>query len=114
MSDFTDATIGRYVDQTPEQRKAYMLDPAAHMRIETLRQTLDAVERAMAYEDIPEEARRRVINRVVWGEPEGYVDVRARVREQVLAAYDLPTELTDAWKAIRDGAGPVHPDEEPT
>lgn len=105
MSDFTDATIGRYVDQNAEQRKAYALDPAAHMRVEALRQTLDAVERAMAYEDIPEETRRRVINRVVWGEPEGYVDARARVREQVLAAYDLPTELTDAWKAIHAADG---------
>lgn len=28
--------------------------------------------------------------------------LRARVRDQILAAYDLPTELTDAWKAIHD------------
>ena len=116
MSEFTDATIGRYVDQDPEQRKAYMLDPAVHLQTEVLRQTLDAVERAMAYEDVPEEARRRVINRVVWGEPEGLVDRHARVRldrEELLGAYDLLSSLAGPLGPIHDpSAGPVRPDEE--
>lgn len=113
MSEFTDDTVGRYIGQDPEQRKEYALDPAAHMRIEVLRQTLDAVERAMTYEDVPEESRRRVINRVVWGEPEGRVDVHAQmagVREQMLAA-DLAPEFAQAWEAF-PSAGTASREEE--
>jgi hypothetical protein len=113
MSEFTDDTLGRYVAQQPGMREALLRDPVQHQQAERLRQTLDAFERAMADECVPDEARRRAINRVVWGEPEGHVDVWAQVREQVLAAYDLPIELTDAWKAIHDGAGPVRPDGDP-
>lgn len=115
MSEFTDATVGRYVGQDPERRKESTLDPAAHMRIELLRQTLDAVERAMVYEGVPEEARRRVINRVVWGEPEGLVDVYAQmagVREQMLAA-DLSPEFAQAWRDF-PSAGTMRPDGEAT
>ena len=118
MSEFTDAAIGRYVDQDPKRRKEYALDPAAHMRVELLRQTLDAVERAMTYEDVPEEVRRRVTNRVVWGDPEGVDDRHARVRldrEELLGAYDLLLSLAGPLGPIHDeSAGPVRPDEEPT
>jgi hypothetical protein len=115
MSEFTDDTLNRYLSQQPGMREALRNDPGQHMQAEALRRTLDMVERAMIDEGMPVEVRRRVVNRVIWGEPEGFVDVRARVREQVLAAYDLPVELTDAWKAIHEeSAGPVRPDEEPT
>ena len=115
MSEFTDATIGRYVGQDPEQRKAYALDPAAHMRIETIRQTLDAVERAMVDEGVAEEVRRRVINRVVWGEPEGYVDVHAQMDRQRRAMAESVALSAEALaELLADGAGPVRPDEEPT
>ncbi|MGW5477686.1 hypothetical protein [Streptomyces sp. NPDC004008] len=112
MSEFTDGTLGRYLDQQPGMRETLLRDPVQHAQTELMRRTLEATERAMADEGVPDEARRRVVNRVVWGEPEGFVDVRARFREQVLAAYDLPTKLTDAWKTIHDGAGPVRPDKE--
>lgn len=114
MSDFTDDTLGRYLDQQPNMREALLNDPLQQAQMEWMRRFLSMTERAMADEDIPREVRRRAINRVVWGEPEGHVDVHARIREQVIAAYDLPIELTDAWKAIHDGAGPARSVEEPT
>lgn len=114
MSDFTDAAIGRYVGQDPERRKAYALDPAAHMRIEALRQTLDAVERAMADEGVTEKARRRVINRVVWGEPEGLVDVYGQMDRTRKAMAESMVMSVEAWRDLAGLAGPVRPDEEPT
>jgi hypothetical protein len=51
------------------------------MQVETLRKTLGMVERALIDEGVPEETRRRVLNRAVWGEPEGRVDVHARMRD---------------------------------
>lgn len=114
MSEFTDDALGRYLDQQPGMREALRHDPVQKAQIEALRQTLTMMERALTDEGLSEDVRRRVVNRVVWGQPEGFVDVHARVREQVLAAYDLPVAPADAWKAIHDGAGPVLPDEEPT
>jgi hypothetical protein len=113
VSDFVDEALGRYLDQQPGMREAFHTDPLQHAQVKWMRQTLAAAERAMADEGVPDEARRRVINRIVWGEPEGRVDVHARMREQVLAAYDLPTELTDAW-AANHRVPPVRPGEETT
>jgi hypothetical protein len=81
MSDFTDGTLGRYLEQQPGMREALHVDPLQHAQTELMRQLLDGAERAMADEGVPEEARRRVINRVVWGEPEGLIDVHAQRRE---------------------------------
>ncbi|HEY6114639.1 MAG TPA: hypothetical protein VI172_01660 [Candidatus Dormibacteraeota bacterium] len=116
MSETTDRVLGRYLDQQPGMREALLNDPVQHAQTELMRRTLDAVDRAMADEGVPDDVRRRVVNRVVWGEPEGLVDVHAQIdwaRQQVAAAYDLPPDLTSAWEATH-GAGPVRPDEEPT
>jgi hypothetical protein len=115
MSDFTDEALGRYLDQQSGMREALLHDPVQHAQIEALRQTLTLTERALADEGIPEDVRRRVVNRVVWGEPEGLVDVRAQfdaIRKQMLK-MDLPPDLARAWWAL-DTTGPVRPDEEPT
>ena len=82
MSDFTDDTLGRYLDRQPGMREALLTDPFQHAQTELMRQLLDGAERAMADEGVPDEARRRVVNRVVWGEPEGLVDVHAQRREK--------------------------------
>lgn len=98
MSEFTDDTLGRYLNQQPGMREALLHDPMQHAQAQSLRQTLAAVERAMTDEGMPDDVRRRVINRVVWGEPEGRVDVHAqmdRVRQQM-------------------SSGPVRPDKGPT
>lgn len=116
MSEFTDGTLGRYLDQQPGMRRALHNDPVQHAQAELLRRTLDAADCAMADEDVPEEVRRRVINRIVWGESEGRVDMHAqmdRVRKQIADAYDLPPDLTRAWDAIHS-AGLARPGEEPT
>ncbi|MFC8515495.1 hypothetical protein [Streptomyces sp. NPDC057257] len=114
MSQYTDDTLNRYLDQQPGMREALHTDPVQHAQTELMRRTLAAVERALADEDVPDEVRRRVVNRIVWGEPEGRVDFYAKrreVQEQVLAAYDLPTELTAAWAEIHASAGPVSGEE---
>lgn len=115
MSEFINDTLGRYLDQQPGMRQALLTDPLQKAQAEALRQTLTMVERALTDEGVPDEVRHRVINRVVWGEPEGHVDVHARmdgVRRQMLAA-DLPPDLAKAWQDF-PSAGLVRPDEEPT
>ena len=100
MSEFTADTLGRYLDQQPGMRRVLLTDPMQKAQVEALRRTLSMVERALADEGVPDDVRRRVINRVVWGEPEGHVDVHAQmasVREQMLAA-DLPPDLAKAWQ----------------
>ena len=114
MSDYTDDVLNRYLGQLPGMREALLTDPVQKMQVESLRQTLTMLERALAEEGIPDEVQRRVVNRIVWGDPEGLVDVHAqmtRVREQMLD-LDLPPELARAW---RDFPGAVVDlDEEPT
>jgi hypothetical protein len=95
MSEFTDNALGRYLDQNPGQREAYALDPMAHHEIELMRRMLGAFERTMSDEGVSEEVRHRVVNCLVWGEPEGRVDVYARVHEQMIAAADMPFTLPD-------------------
>jgi hypothetical protein len=115
MSEHTDDVLSRYLGQQPGMREALLTDPAQKMQVESLRQTLTMMERALADEGIPEDVARRVINRIVWGDPEGHVDVHAQmasVREQMLAV-DLPPDLARAWQEF-PGAGPVRPDEETT
>jgi hypothetical protein len=115
MSEFTEDTLGRYLDQQPGMRKVLLTDPMQHAQAEQLRQTLAAADRAMADEGVPEAVRRRVVNRIVWGEPEGLVDVHAQVRERTIAAYrSMPMPSPEALRDLFDGAGPVRPDEETT
>lgn len=130
MSEFTDSTLGRYLDQQPGMRQSLLHDPAQKMQVEALRQTLDMAERAMADEGIPHEARRRVINRIVWGEPEGYIDVHAKLRierDLLLTTFDPsefgslsgpaftePAEDFSVRDELKPYTGPVRPDEEPT
>lgn len=90
MSDYSDDTLDRYLDGNPEARRAYLEDPFQHGQIELQRQVLDAADRAMASEGIPEDVRNRVVNRIVWGEPEGLVDVHAQTTAQALVACAPP------------------------
>lgn len=95
MSDFTDDTLGRYLEQQPGMREALHTDPVQHAQTELTRQLLDAAERAMTDEGVPDEVQRRVLKRIVWGEPEGLVDVhgqRRAAQERVAAACDYPVD----------------------
>lgn len=136
MSEFTDDTLNRYLDQHG-MREAALHDPEQRWEEERLRRMLEIVERAMADEGVPYEARRRVINRVVWGEPEGRIDVHARMAEPLMTrdeARDLllttfdpsdfdrtpspvftePAGDLGVTDDLKPYAGPVRPDEEPT
>lgn len=110
MSEFVGDALSRYLNQQPGMREALLHDPVQKMQAEMLRRTLTMVERALTDEGVPDDVRRRVINRVIWGEPEGHVDVHAQmagVREQMLAA-DLPPDLAKAWQDF-PSAAPVRP-----
>lgn len=131
MSEFTDDTISRYLAQQPGMREALLHDPMQHAQAEALRQTLSMVERALVDEGVPDDVRRRVINRVVWGEPEGLVDVHARMRaperlrrerELLLTTFD-PSEFEQPSSpvftepagdfSVRDELKPYEPPERP-
>lgn len=115
MSGFAEEVLRHYVDQQPGLREALPHDPVQQAQIEALRQTLTMMERALADEGIPAEVGRRVANRMIWGHPEGLVDVHAqmlRMRKQILAA-DLPPDLARSWWEL-PSKSPVRPDEEPT
>ena len=115
MSEHTDDVLSRYLGQHPEMRQTLYHDPVQDAQVESLRQTLTMMERALADEGIPDEIAHRVINRIVWGDPEGHVDVHAKmmaVRKQMLAA-DLPPDVAKMWWEF-PSAGQVRPDEEPT
>lgn len=134
MSEFVDDILGRYLDQQAGMRAALLNDPMQHMQAEALRQTLTMVERALIDEGVSEDVRRRVINRVVWGEPEGHVDVHARMRDseklrrerELLlttfgpADFGFPSDsgsfaaLAEHVNRADPEAGPVCPDEETT
>jgi len=112
MSEFVDDTLGRYLNQQPGMRKALLNDPVQNMQAEMLRRTLAMTESALIDEGVSEDVRRRVINRVVWGEAEGRIDMHARmdeVRKQMAA--DLSPDFAQVLREI-PGAGPVRPDEE--
>lgn len=126
MSGFTDGIVEQYLNQDPERRKAYALDPQTHHQTNLLRRTLEATERAMENEGIPAETRARVLRSVVYGDAEPRV-TRDQARDLLLARFD-PAEfdrpaspvftepagdfsVTDDLKPY---AGPVRPDEEPT
>lgn len=110
MSQHTDDTLGRYLNQQPGMRDALLRDPMQKMQAEWMRRLLAATDRAMNDEDVPEEVRRRVVNRIVWGEPEGRVDVHAQLDQQrkAMAESVMPSAETLA-ALLADGAGSVRP-----
>jgi hypothetical protein len=60
---------------------------------------LKAAERAMALEDVPEHTRRRVINRLVYGHPDG---AQARVEvEQARLQVQIGQQLEQGTEAMR-------------
>ena len=112
MSEFTDLAMARYMEQDRETAHAYHLDPQVHAEVERLRQFVDATERAMADERVSKQVRERIINRVVFGDPEGRdaVYVTRRERAQAMAKMQMPP-TADAWKRL---LASVCPGEEPT
>mgnify|MGYP001078730194 CR=1 FL=1 len=91
MSDFTDEILGRYLDRDAATRRAYHLDPRVHADVERLRQLVDAAERAMLDEGVVDKTRERVINRIVFGAPEGSVYPTRWGDALALATLPMPT-----------------------
>ncbi|MFL6096097.1 MAG: hypothetical protein ACJ71Y_11665 [Blastococcus sp.] len=98
MSDYSDDALDRYIAGNAEARSAYLQDPVQHAQVELQRRLLDAAERAMDAEGVPEEARQRVVNRIVWGDPEGVVDVHAQRLAAVVAAQDATAPPVDEYR----------------
>lgn len=96
MSEFTDSIVEQYLNQDPERRKAYALDPQTHHQTELLRRMLETTERAMEDEGIPAETRARVLRAVVYGDAEpGMVErrmTRDEARDLLLTRFD-PSEF---------------------
>jgi hypothetical protein len=60
---------------------------------------VNAAERAMGLEGVPEHTRRRVINRLVYGHPDG---ARARVEvEQARLRVQIDQQLEQGTEAMR-------------
>jgi hypothetical protein len=74
-----DDDVNRYIQLTGRARE-YVFDPAAHLELTIVRQVLSLVDDAMRYEDVPPSTRRRVVNAVLWGDPEGFRDDDRTVR----------------------------------
>lgn len=108
MSQHTDDVLSRYLDQQPGMRRALLEDPVQCAQTEVMRRMLVAMERAMADEGVNEEARQRVVNRVIWGEPDGLRDTHAEMRSRVAAFQRKHPWANPSW-----GAGPVRPGGEP-
>lgn len=98
MSDYSDDTLDRYLAGHTEARRAYLEDPVQHAQIELQRRLLDATERAMQAEGMPEDARHRVVNRIVWGDPEGLIDVHAQRFAATVAAREACAPLVDEYR----------------
>jgi len=87
MSEFTDNLVRQYLDQAPEMRKAYTLDPQTYHQTNLLRRMLETAERAMEREGVPAESRRRVLNEIVYGD-QGPRLTQNEARKLLLTTFD--------------------------
>lgn len=69
MENLTEQIINDYArQQKPGWREAYLKDVATYTQVNTVRGTLEGVERAMRREGLPDEVIRRVLHRAAFGE----------------------------------------------
>lgn len=98
MSDYSDDALDRYLARNAESRRVYLEDPFQHAQAELLRRVLQSAGDAMAEEGVPEEARNRVVNRIVWGDVEGLVDVHGQRVAAAEAARDACAAPVDEYR----------------
>lgn len=77
-----DAIVAGYVDRMPAAREALMRDPLFHAHITWLRVIGPILDRVLAHEGLDACARERVVNTLVYGDP----DPEKVIAD--LAAYD--------------------------
>lgn len=93
MSELTDGVLGRYLDTEPGLRARILRDPVEHARVESMRRYLDVTEGALSGEGVPEGVRRRVLNRIVWGDPEEPFTSHAERRARAMMAVGPSGEV---------------------
>lgn len=70
MDSLTEQVMNDYArQQKPAWREAYLKDVATYTQVNTVRNTLECVERAMRAEGLPDEVIRRVLHRAAFGDP---------------------------------------------
>lgn len=99
-----DQVAARFLD-SPDAQRAYHYDPTYHHDIDLLRATLRAVDRAMREEDIPHDARQRVIRAVLHGTGPDEREAWQRVgdhedRAALLAAAPPAAEARDLYALL--------------
>lgn len=93
MSEFTDSLITQHLGRHQDQWEDYLRDSAFHHQTELLRRLLETAEQAMEREGIPAESRRRVLETIVFGDPDAAPRMaRDEARELLLTTFD-PSEF---------------------
>lgn len=87
MSD-AERVMAIYDQQVPGSREAYMTDPVTHYARGMMRHLLAIAEIAMRTEDIPADARFRILMTMAVGQPSTPVDAehRQEMTKQLIAA----------------------------
>lgn len=115
MSEFTDSLITQHLNQTPSLRDAYHHDAPTYHQVNLMRRMLETTERAMEREGIAAESRKRVLETIVYGDPD--VEKLRRERDLLLTRFD-PSEFgrpsSPVFTEPSPRVGPVRPGEEPT
>lgn len=91
-----DDLISEYVRWMPGALEANRHDPQYRTMMEWMRRVLGALEMAMEAENIPTEARRRILSTAVYGGPDEHA-ARARLEERQRLAEEMasrPVSLT--------------------
>ena len=93
MSEFTDGLIAQHLGRHQDRWEDYLKDSAFHHETELLRRLLETTERAMECEGIAAESRRRVLEAIVFGDPnEERRMARDEARDLLLTTFD-PSEF---------------------
>lgn len=110
--DVLERRIHRATLMDPDVARQYHTDPGTHAQITVLRQVLQAADKAMRAEGVPERVRDRVVHRVLFGEappslegdPEAridWADAHQRHAELVRAATEAgPFSVPEAMEKL--------------
>lgn len=112
-SDDVDRAWGEWAERnqpaSPELRAQQANDPWHHAQLEVIRRAAHFFEDAMRYEDIDPGTRRRVLNRVLYGDPTGLEDVRRKEMELLYESVIFQSPPRPIY--FNPYSFPFHPDE---
>lgn len=101
--------VGRNRPASPELRLQQANDPWQHAQLEVIRRMTQVYEDAMRFEDIEPKTRRRVLNRVLYGDPTGLEDVYRKEMELMLESAIFQSPPRPIY--FNPYSFPFHPDE---